>query len=256
MALNASAPPAGSYAQARYARGLRLWRSRTRLILVLALGPFVALGLAGLFIDGHIAAWAAGAAFGIGLSVWIALRESPPAYIENWRVGADGERKTEQALRSLGSSTWSAFHDVECSRGNYDHIVVGPAGVLLLETKNLQGIVEIRDGVPRLKRRSDPEADKACSWIRSHALAGAASLKEDIQRLSGERLWVQAVVVLWSDFEQGLYVDERCVFVHGSGLVEWIMGRPEAIDPETAAGLLATVQAIAANGERSSSSPS
>ncbi len=29
-------------------------------------------------------------------------------------------------------------HDVNCSRGNYDHIVVGPAGVFLLETKNLQ----------------------------------------------------------------------------------------------------------------------
>jgi hypothetical protein len=98
VALNASAPRAGSYAQARYLRGLRSWRSRSRLILALAFGPVVVVGLAGLVMEGHIDAWAAGSAFGLGLGVWIAIRESPPAYVENWRVGADGERKTEKAL--------------------------------------------------------------------------------------------------------------------------------------------------------------
>jgi hypothetical protein len=37
----------------------------------------------------------------LGAGVWIAVRGSPPAYIENWQQGAEGERKTEKALRRL-----------------------------------------------------------------------------------------------------------------------------------------------------------
>jgi hypothetical protein len=62
-------------------------------------------------------------------------------------------------------------------------------------------------------------------------------------------------VVLWSDFEQGFYADERCAFADGSRLVEWIIGRPEEIDPDTAASLVATVQGIAADSETSRSNP-
>jgi hypothetical protein len=208
MAFNGGSARAGLYAQRRYERCLRQWRSRTRLIVLAVFGPFIAAGLVGLIIDGHLLAWAAGVAFGLGAGVMLVMRESPPAYVENWQLGAEGERKTETALKSLEPPEWAVVHDVACVRGNYDHIVVGRAGVFLLETKNLQGIVHIRDGQPYLRRRSDPEADKACSWIRADALAGAATLKEDIQRRTGRRLWVQAVVVLWSDFEEGVYKDE------------------------------------------------
>jgi hypothetical protein len=85
-------------------RAMRSWCSRNRLILLFAFGPVVLLRLAGLVIDGHIAAWAAGSAFGLSLGVWIAVRESPPAYVENWRVGAEGERETEKALSALDRS--------------------------------------------------------------------------------------------------------------------------------------------------------
>ncbi len=183
--------------------------------------------------------------FGIGTGVLIAIRESPPAYIENWKLGAEGERKTEKALASLERPRWLVLHDVECPRGNYDHIVVGAAGVFLLETKNLQGTVHMRDGEPHLRRRSDPEADKVCSWIRSAALGGAAELKKEIERRTGRRLWVQAVVVLWSGFEEGTHEDEKCVFLHGSRLLEWLSRRPDVLDTATTAELCAAVEAIA-----------
>ncbi|MGO8905507.1 MAG: nuclease-related domain-containing protein [Solirubrobacteraceae bacterium] len=245
MASNGSSARAGAYAFGRYSRALRDWRSRIRLILAAFLGPFIAVGLAGLFIEGHVAAWIAGMVFGIGAGVLIALRESPPAYIENWKLGAEGERKTEKALASLERPRWLVLHDVECPRGNYDHIVVGAAGVFLLETKNLQGTVHISDGEPRLRRRSDPEADKACSWIRSAALGGAAELKKEIERRTGRRLWVQAVVVLWSGFEEGVHEDEKCVFLHGSRLREWLGSRRDVLDSATTAELCAAVEAIA-----------
>jgi hypothetical protein len=52
------------------------------------------------------------------------------------------------------------------------------------------GIVELRGGVPYLRRRLDPDADTRCDWIRSRALTCAAGLKEDIQGQTGHRVWV------------------------------------------------------------------
>jgi hypothetical protein len=236
---------AGSYAQARYRRGLRNWRSRSRPLLALFFGPFLLGGVAGLVVVGDVAAWLAGVAFGLGLGVWMVMRESPPAYIENWQVGAEGERKTERALARLDRSRWLVVHDVQCARGNYDHIVVSRAGVFLLETKNLRGTVEIRDGVLRLQRRLDPQEDKPCPWVRSSALARAASLNAEIQQLAGHRPWVQAVVVLWSDFNEGVYEDERCVVVHGSRLHEWLNDRPDMLDEKAASDIRAAIHVIA-----------
>ena len=54
-----------SDAEGRYRRGLRHWRARTRLIIAVCLGPFIALGLVGLMIEGHAAAWIAGVVFGL-----------------------------------------------------------------------------------------------------------------------------------------------------------------------------------------------
>jgi hypothetical protein len=236
---------AGGYAQGRYRRGLRNWRSSSRLRLALFLGPFVLGGLVGLAVEGNVSAWVAGVAFGLGLGVWMVMRESPPAYIENWQVGAEGERKTARALARLDRSRWLVIHDVQCARGNYDHVVVSRAGVYLLETKNLRGTVEIRDGVLRLRRRLDPQWDKPCPWVRSSALASAASLKAEIQQLAGHRLWVHAVVVLWSDFKEGVYEDERCVVVHGSRLHEWISDRSDELDEKATGEIVAALQAIA-----------
>lgn len=197
-------------------------------------------------IEGHLVAWAAGVIFGLGVAAVIAVRESPPSYIENWQLGAEGERKTEKALKKLERSRWLVVHDIACAHGNYDHIVVGPGGVFLLDTKNLQGIVHMRDGEPHLRRRSDPEADKSCDWIRSGALGGAARLHDELQRRMGRAPWVQAVVVLWSEFDEGIHEGNRCVLIHGSRLREWIISRPDTLDRATKEELATEIQAMAA----------
>ena len=71
---------------------------------------------------------------------------SRPQYIQNWREGAEGERKTAKALKPLKRSGLRVLHDVQRRYGNYDHIAIARAGVFLLETKNLKGSVEVRTG--------------------------------------------------------------------------------------------------------------
>lgn len=248
MALVEGSPRAGSYAQARYRRVLRAWRRRSRVAVWALVSPFLAAGVSGLALAGHYWSWLAGMSFGAGLAVLLALRESPPWYVEKWRIGAEGERKTAKALRRLDCSRWLVLHDIECGRGNYDHVVVGEAGVFLLETKNLQGAVHIEKGVPRLGRRCDPQADESCAWVRSQALGSAACLKEDIERLSGRRIWVQAVVVLWSDFDEGIYEDEKCVFVHGKRIREWLETRPQVLARDVVEDVEEAIRSLAAAG--------
>ena len=236
---------AGAYAQARYRSGLRRWRARKRGLFALVFGPFLVAGTALLFIEQHSLSWIAGAVTGAVTGVWMTLRESPPFYIEKWQIGAEGERKTGKALKRLKRSGMLVVHDVSTGRGNYDHIAVGRSGVFLLETKNLQGTVEFRRGVPHLLGRLDRGAVTKCHEIRPKVLSAAASLSKELERRTGRRPWVQAVVVLWSDFPDGLVDDGRCVFVHGSRLREWLNSRPAQLEQSSAEEIAAAVAHMA-----------
>jgi hypothetical protein len=244
MAIIRRSSHAGVYAEQRYQRGLQSWRRNTRSILALVCGPFLVGGLTVLVLDGHGFSWSAGAVFGAFAGIWIAIRESPPRYVEQWQHGAEGERKTEKALRALEREGWSIRHDIQLRHGNYDHIAVGPSGVYLLETKNLQGVVEIRDGVPRLNRRHDPEASVRFERIRPYALGSAAHIKDDIEQRTGHCTWVQAVIVFWSEFPEQLAEDGPCVYVHGSRLRAWLRERPVRLDGDDVSRIVAAVESL------------
>lgn len=240
------AKAAGSYAQQRYQRGLRSWRARTRWLLAAFFAPFIILGSIPLILDGPTLVWCAGVISGVALGAWIALREEPPHYIEKWQTGAEGERKTAKALEPLQRSGMHVVHDVQtCRYGNYDHIAVSQAGVFLLETKNLNGTVELRDGASRLRYRHDPEADTPIQQMPARTLSAAANLKQDIQQRTGQSTWVQAVIVLWAEFPQGLAEHGRCVFIHGTKLTAWLQSRPNTISQAVATQITEAIADIA-----------
>jgi hypothetical protein len=244
MAATAKGRRAGTYAQRRCARGRRQWRARTRPILAAALGPFILAGIAVLALDGHALSWVAGGVVGACGAGWAALRDTPPAYIENWQRGAEGERKTAAVLRRLQRSGLTVIHDVGSPYGNYDHIAVGTNGVFLLDSKYPQGIVELRGGVPHLRRQLDPDADTPMREIRPRALRGAARLKNDIEQRTGVRTWVQAVVVFWSDFPEDVVDDGRCVFLHGTRLADWIAERPNGLSQGNAEAIANAIREL------------
>ncbi len=59
-----------------------------------------------------------------------------------WMSGAKGEEKVAKCLRSLNGK-FHVFHDVLLPRtkGDIDHVVVGPNGVFVIETKNNNGTI-------------------------------------------------------------------------------------------------------------------
>ncbi|AEI37274.1 nuclease-related domain-containing protein [Zymomonas mobilis] len=50
-------------------------------------------------------------------------------------AGLQGERATAQCFQPLLQEGWQIFHDLQCPRGNIDHVLVGPTGVFAIETK-------------------------------------------------------------------------------------------------------------------------
>jgi nuclease-like protein len=76
--------------------------------------------------------------------VAIALTGEPQS-TRAWERGSIGEQKLAEALAGIDGLT--VLHDrrVHGTRGNIDHIIVGPAGVFVVDAKRYEGLIRIRD---------------------------------------------------------------------------------------------------------------
>jgi hypothetical protein len=115
-----------------------------------------------------------GLVFGVLAAVvagWgLRFRPSPDAVA--WRRGAAGERRTARLLDPLERHGWAVLHDLAIpgSRANLDHLVIGPGGVFVIDSKHYRGHLQL-DGSGRLwhgryplapmLRAVDYEADQA-----------------------------------------------------------------------------------------------
>lgn len=76
----------------------------------------------------------------------LALTDDPQS-TKAWDKGAAGERVIGDSLDGLRGEGFAVLHDrsIPGTRANIDHIVVSPAGVFVVDTKNWSGHVEQRD---------------------------------------------------------------------------------------------------------------
>jgi hypothetical protein len=76
----------------------------------------------------------------------LALGTEPQSTVA-WRTGAAGERRVAEQLASIGRDDVIALHDrrIPGKLSNIDHIVVSPSGVYVVDTKNYDGSIEVRD---------------------------------------------------------------------------------------------------------------
>jgi hypothetical protein len=69
-----------------------------------------------------------------------------PSHVTAWATGADGETRTARFLEPLSAEGFRVLHDrrIPGSRANIDHIVIGPPGVFVVETKSFGGQLKVR----------------------------------------------------------------------------------------------------------------
>jgi Nuclease-related domain len=102
---------------------------------------------------------------------WV-LRFRPSPNAVAWRRGAVGERRTGQLLAALERHGWAVLHDlaVPGSRANLDHLVIGPGGVFVIDSKHYRGRLKL-DPSGRLWHGRYPLAPalRAVSWEADRA---------------------------------------------------------------------------------------
>jgi hypothetical protein len=227
LGTNGSSRPAGDSAGRQFKQLARVWRRRVlpRVFLACSL-VVVALSVASTLVSGQTKYWL-GVVAGATMALYAAVRDSPPWHIEKWRSGEEGEHRTAKALRRLPAEGWSTWHDLATGSGtNIDHVVVGRAGVFLLDSKNYSGEACVDGGELNVHWVENPKDGWVCKGIVPHMRAMAAELKEAIEEATGVRIWVQPVVVLWMRFPERVAQLSDVIFVEGEAVSDWLRGRP------------------------------
>jgi hypothetical protein len=133
-------------------------------------------------------------------------------YALTWLWGSLGEQQTAEVLAALDDQ-WTCEHDLQSTYGNWDHVLVGPPGVFLLDSKRLNGRVSVA-------------GDALVSGRSRFAGGGFRGAARELKATLEPRLdwpeWVQSVVVVWGEFPSGYRRVNRVVYVRGDELVAWL----------------------------------
>jgi len=228
----------------RLRRALARPRLRPRATAVQMLAALAALGVAVLVLGGQELSWLAGLVAGAAATAWFTLARAPQAASAPTAaavVADNGEGSTREQLDRLRDAGWRSVHDLEARFGHYRHVAVGPGGVLLLDSRQLEHSVTAAD-----HGAASPQTDRELMRLRRYALTAAANLREELEAATGRPSWVQPVIVVWSPFPAGYVQDGRCAVVSGPRLVDWLRRRPGQLAPERADALHAALRSLAA----------
>jgi hypothetical protein len=131
------------------------------------------IGVAGGVLGRHLAPrWGLVVAVLAAAAAGWGLRFRPSSDAVAWRRGAVGERRTSRLLAPLERHGWVVLHDLAIpgSQANLDHLVIGPGGVFVIDSKQYRGRLQL-DGSGRpwhgryplalALRAVDFEADRA-----------------------------------------------------------------------------------------------
>lgn len=186
--------------------------------------------------------FAAGAMLTLGKEAW-----GRRATTEAWAKGAEGERLTARALESLEADGYVLLNDLRIpgKRSNVDHVLVGPSGVYVIESKNYSGTVKITSRTVMLNGR---RRDKDIEEVLREAEVVEAALGDRTEAVEVTPvLWLHAGEVAGSLFSDPV--------VQGVGigssrkLPGWIRGRPKILSQDEVRAVAGILDADLGRGE-------
>src|SRR5206468_1760386 len=138
------------------------------------------------------------------------------AHSLRWAWGAWGEQWTAEELVNL-PPYWHVYHDIADGHGNWDHVLVGPPGVFVVDSKHLsEPAVVDGNGLRAGRMRVGGSASRG----------SAVRMKEIIERETGLAVWVQGVVAVWGDLPAGVVERDKVLYIPARKLVETLQDRP------------------------------
>lgn len=153
-----------------------------------------------------------------------------------WRKGRRGERRTAKILRfTVELRGHRVLHGRSVpGKGDLDHVVVGAAGVVIVDNRAVAPETRIAAYQGSLFIDGKP-ADKTAAELRGLADATAALLRERL----GEEVPVEAVVVIHGgDLDHGQVRADSVTLLRAHRLPGWLRGRRARYTPEQVTGVL------------------
>jgi hypothetical protein len=148
-----------------------------------------------------------------------------PREERDWAVGADGEEEVAWRLRKLGDG-WHVIHSVPVGEkgADIDHVVIGPAGVFTLNTKNhnKHRVTVTKGGVYLNGQRTEYLRNSRFEAKRANKLLTAACGSVEVQPV---------IVIMAADFK--IKSEPTDVNVVGrKSIARWLTKRPAVLTPE------------------------
>jgi hypothetical protein len=97
------------------------------------------------------------------------LRFRPSEQARAWQHGARGEQQTARLLDRLGRDGYMVLHDLAMpdSAANVDHLVIGPSGLFVIDSKQWTG--EVHQGADGLVWHNHYRLDRTLATVRWQA---------------------------------------------------------------------------------------
>jgi hypothetical protein len=135
-------------------------------------------------------------------------------------MGRQGEVLVSEALKRLVPAGYVVVDDIRwpgTSRGNVDHVVFGPCGMLVVDAKNWTGRVEVKHGILRQNGyRRERETEKVARM--------AADLQEHLGHSVGS---VRSVLCLAGQPRQPAVRCGDTTVVGVDGIAQWLFRQPD-----------------------------
>ena len=145
--------------------------------------------------------------------------------VESYFKGARGEERVARLLANLPEDC-HVFHDFESGRYHVDHVVVCPAGVFSIETKNWRGAVTVEEGHVLVDGRLPSRSP--LSQAVKEADAVAARLKN-----AGWTGTITPVVCFASNsFDAGRGQVGSVYLLNSSEIIKWIADHPAVLSAD------------------------
>lgn len=191
-------------------------RRSWRYLLVLVVALLAVFGTAAALADGPVQkGWLLGAGFVFtlwGFAFLVVLASGTAPLI----AGGLAEMWTADELRPLREHGWRLVNHAGLARGDLDHVLVGPGGVVLVETKWRSDPRDVAEGKPPFDAVVDKAARDARQLGAWHEVARHG------------RPPVHAVVAVWGPAARDLGPRRHAsgvVVVPGDQLRQWMLGR-------------------------------
>jgi hypothetical protein len=159
------------------------------------------------------------------------LRFKPSLDAVAWRRRAAGERRTARLLDPLERHGWAVLHDLALpgSRANLDHLLIGPGGVFVIDSKKYRGRLQL-DPTGRLWHGRYPLAPTLRAVDFEADQAARVLVDPDV-------VVVPIVAVHGAQVPGGKVVTQGVPMVAARRLPSMLRSRPAVLGPERVAWL-------------------